>query len=362
MSTSQPTTSERQAAWGDGWSVNLRVWVERAGQAILGEGRLELLEGIHRHRSISAAARQMGMSYRRAWTLVQSINAASAEPLVISSTGGVNGGGAQLTPLGLWAIFVFRDLQVQLRNTAAGMLSRLCESPSSSRLHIAAAVSLEEVLDQLLTDYTLRDPTVRVRAVFGASDELADQLLAGAPFDLFLTADPGHLDRLEKAGLVEPGRRVGIAGNELAAVGAEEGNLAVRGPGDLAGESNLRIALGDPDCPLGAYTRAYLERLRLYEPLLKRAVCVENSRAVIAAVRAGLADVGIAYSSDAARAQGCRTLFHVRRPPVPIRYVGAVLCRTLDENAARQLLSFLNSPSAVRRFRTCGFLPIRDPA
>jgi molybdate transport system regulatory protein len=81
----------------------------------------------------------MGMSYRRAWTLVQSINAAAGEPLVVAASGGAQGGGARLTPLGLWAISVFGQLQGQLCDTAAAMLSQLCERPSSARVHVAAA-------------------------------------------------------------------------------------------------------------------------------------------------------------------------------------------------------------------------------
>ena len=72
--------------------AGLHVWVERAGQAIVGKGRLELLESIDRCRSISAAAREMGMSYRHAWEQVQTINAAAGEPLVKAATGGVHGG------------------------------------------------------------------------------------------------------------------------------------------------------------------------------------------------------------------------------------------------------------------------------
>jgi hypothetical protein len=56
-----------QPSWGEGWTIGLRVWIERAGQAILGQGRAELLDGIERWHSISAAARQLGMSYRHAW-------------------------------------------------------------------------------------------------------------------------------------------------------------------------------------------------------------------------------------------------------------------------------------------------------
>ena len=78
-------------AWGSDWSVGLRVWVERAGRAVLGKGRLELLEGIGRHGSISAAARQLGMSYRRAWLLVQDSNEAAGTPLVEAVAGGPNG-------------------------------------------------------------------------------------------------------------------------------------------------------------------------------------------------------------------------------------------------------------------------------
>ncbi len=359
MSSSASDPAEPHPAWGDGWAVGLRVWVERAGQSILGPGRLELLEGIERLHSISAAARQMGMSYRRAWEMVQKINESAGQPLVVAATGGVQGGGASLTPLGSWTVAVFRQLQDQLRQTAAGLLPRLVQREGPPCLHVAAAVSLEEVLEQLLTDYALQEPTVRVRAVFGASDELADHLLAGAPGDLFLSADPRQLDRLELARLIEPGQRITLAENGLAAIGLASREPLVRQPADLARPDLSRIALATPDSPLGGYTRTYLESLNLYESLLVRAVQVDNSRAVISAVRAGLADVGLVYSSDATRAEGCRLLFRVRQTPGAIRYTGAVLSRAIDQAAVRQLVAFLHSGHARQRFRSCGFLPGR---
>jgi molybdenum ABC transporter molybdate-binding protein len=343
----------------DGWRVGLRVWIERAGQAVLGNGRLQLLESIDRCHSISAAARERGMSYRHAWELVQSVNAAAGEPLVTAATGGVHGGGAQLTPLGRWAIALFRELQGHLGNTASALLPQLLERAGTDDLHVAAAVSLEDVLGRLLNDYAARQPEIRVRVVFGASDELAAHLLAGAPGDLFLTADPRQLDRLENARLLLPGSRTALAGNSLAVIGATALALSIRKPTDLARAAVSRIALAAAACPLGDYTRAYLDSLHLYEPLLRRAVWVENSRAVVTAVRAGQADVGFVYSSDAVCAEGCRTLFRVRRTPVPICYAGAVLCRGADPAAALSLLHFLTSASAARRFRQCGFPPAR---
>jgi molybdenum ABC transporter molybdate-binding protein len=346
-------------SWGDAWAIGLRVWVERAGKAVLGKGRLELLEGIERWQSISGAARHLGMSYRRAWLLVQSVNDAAGDPLVEATTGGAQGGGARLTPLGRQAVAVFRELQEQLRQTAAGLLPRLVRADDAPAVHVAAAVSLEEVLGQLLADHALRQPAVRVRAVFGASDELAGHVLAGAPADLFLTADPRQLDRLEAAGLLVQATRTPLAENALAAIAPAGRDLPVRRPADLARPEVRRVAVAGPTSPLGGYTRRYLEGLGLYEALLPRALVVDSSRAVLAAVAAGRADVGLVYASDSARAPGCRPLFRVRRPRASIRYEGAVVARGGQPEQAVGLLAFLTAPAAAARFRRCGFLPVR---
>jgi molybdenum ABC transporter molybdate-binding protein len=354
------TSSDKaQPSWGKGWRVGLRLWIERADRAILGRGRLELLEGIDRQRSISAAARQMGMSYRRAWELVQSINEAAGEPLVIAATGGAHGGGAQLTPLGRWAVRIFRQLQDQVHKSAAGHLPRLFQQASSASLHVAAAMSLEEVLERILTDFALQEPALKVRAIFGASDELANHVLGGAPADLFLTADPRELDRLRAARLVRAGEQIALAENGLAAISHAEAGLAVRKPADIVRQRNLRIVLAAPGCPLGSYTQDYFRSLQIEPAALPRILWVENSRAVVTAVRSRQADAGLVYSSDAALAEECRTLFRVPRPPTPIRFAGAILHRGQDPGLARKLMDFLTSAPAGRRFRECGFQPVK---
>jgi molybdate transport system substrate-binding protein len=299
------------------------------------------------------------MSYRRAWLLVQSINAAAGAPLVVSTTGGVRGGGASLTPLGANAVAVFRELQEQLVQTAATLLPRLARPQETPAVRVAAAVSLEEVLGQRLADFALRQPTVRVRAVFGGSDELADHLLAGAPADLFLTADPEQLDRLEAWRLLRPNTRVPLTANTLAAIGPVARQVHVHKPTDLARPQVSRIAFAEPGCPLGQYTRAYLESVGLFEKLLPRVVRVDNSRSVVAAVRAGRADAGLVYGSDAAHAEGCRLLFRVPAGPTAIRYEAAILTHAKQPEEGQALLSFLTSTAAAPRFRRCGFLPLR---
>ena len=95
---------------------------------------------------------------------------------------------------------------------------------------------------------------MRVRTLLGGSDEVANHLLAGAPADLFLTADAGQLDRLEAAGLVEAGPRFALAGNSLngdRASGWHDGRAVGQPwPGQVCSNWRWRIR----SCPLGDYT------------------------------------------------------------------------------------------------------------
>lgn len=77
-----------------------RVRVLMGELTAMGPGRADLIDAIARTGSISAAGREMNMSYRRAWTLVETTNACFIEPLVVASTGGSGGGGAQVTDFG----------------------------------------------------------------------------------------------------------------------------------------------------------------------------------------------------------------------------------------------------------------------
>jgi molybdate transport system regulatory protein len=101
--------------------LKVRVWVERDGRKVLGPGRAELLQHIDHERSISAAAKRMNMSYRRAWELVRDMNEAAGVPLVEASTGGPGGGGASITPQGHEAIRLYRSLVARFTRTADGV-------------------------------------------------------------------------------------------------------------------------------------------------------------------------------------------------------------------------------------------------
>jgi molybdate transport system regulatory protein len=90
-----------------------RLRVLLGATVAIGPGKADLLDAIAQSGSISAAAKAMGMSYRRAWLLVEAMNASFREPLVHSTRGGPGGGGARLTPLGHEALARYRDMEAR---------------------------------------------------------------------------------------------------------------------------------------------------------------------------------------------------------------------------------------------------------
>jgi molybdate transport system regulatory protein len=112
-------------------SVHLRIHL--GPEVALGPGKADLLEGIAATGSIAAAGRQLGMSYKRAWVLIDTMNACFRTPLVIVAKGGRAGGGATLTPLGERVLSAYRRLQrraaLSVRADVAQLRRHLLRAP-----------------------------------------------------------------------------------------------------------------------------------------------------------------------------------------------------------------------------------------
>ena len=93
----------------------------------IGPGKADLLEAIGRTGSISAAGREMGMSYRRAWLLVDVLNASFAKPLVSTATGGQRGGGAKLTDFGVDILRRYRAIEAKAAASVKQDLDQLAK-------------------------------------------------------------------------------------------------------------------------------------------------------------------------------------------------------------------------------------------
>ena len=92
--------------------VHVHMRIDFAGGASVGPGKIALLERIVVAGSLSQAARDLGLSYRRGWLLLNDLNQSFGEPVVVTATGGAHGGGAQLTPLGHQLIERYRKAEL----------------------------------------------------------------------------------------------------------------------------------------------------------------------------------------------------------------------------------------------------------
>lgn len=106
-------------------TFRLRLRLVFGPGAMLGPGKADLLAAIGRAGSISGAGRAMGMSYKRAWGLVEEMNAAFAEPLVARVRGGAGGGGARLTPAGGRVLALYRRIEAKAAAAGAAELAEL---------------------------------------------------------------------------------------------------------------------------------------------------------------------------------------------------------------------------------------------
>lgn len=225
-------------------------------------------------------------------------------------------------------------------------------------VRVSAAVSLSDALLELARSYEEATGT-RVELNLAGSDTLATQLLAGAPADLFISADAHQMERVQASGSVVAGTRVELLANQLAVVMPAEGGSMIQEPADLTSDEVRRIALGDPSAvPAGVYARRYLESIGLWSRLEAKVVPTRDVRAALAVVAQGDADAGIVYRTDLSRAAGVELAFVVPLDQTPpIRYPAALLVSGDTERGA-DFLTFLQQPAARRRFDDAGFIPL----
>jgi len=226
-------------------------------------------------------------------------------------------------------------------------------------LLVSPAASLAGVMETLAAAYE-RNTGTAVELNPAGSSVLAAQIIAGAPVDLFISADLFQMDRVASEGLIRTETRVTLLSNQLVVVvpAAAATVVTVPSPAALLEPVFERIAIGDPAAvPAGVYARAYLESVGLWEALRDRTVPTRSVSAALATVEAGVVDAAIVYRTDALSSGGVRVIFEIPVAAGPtIAYPAALTTQATDPEAARRLLAYLQGPDARAIFEQAGFI------
>ena len=256
----------------------------------------------------------------------------------------------------------FSPARRRLLGLAAGLalgLGPVAPGFGADGITVFAAASLKNAMDEVAAGFE-RETGHAAAVSFAGSSALARQIQHGAPADIFISANPGWMDALERDGLVDPASRFDLLANALVLIahGRDAAPFEI-GPGlDLAGmlgEGRLAMTLVDA-VPAGIYGKAALRSLGVWEAVAPKVAQADNVRAALALVSSGEAPLGIVYATDAAADDNVTVLgaFPADSHP-PIVYPAAAMAASRNPLNPR-FLAWLRGPAARTAFERQGFV------
>jgi molybdate transport system substrate-binding protein len=230
----------------------------------------------------------------------------------------------------------------------------------AAEITVFAAASLTDSLKEIAANYEKQSGD-KIIFNLGASSTLARQVDAGAPADIFFSADEAQMDGLAKKDLIDPATRKSRLGNALVVVVAADSTLQINSAGDLTNSTVKQIALADPKAvPAGVYAKAWLAQQQLWPAIEPKVVPAENVRAALAAVESGNVEAGVVYKTDAGISKKVKVAYEVpAKDALDISYPMALVKESKQPGAAKKFLNYLDSKEAGDIFKKFGFI-LRD--
>lgn len=228
----------------------------------------------------------------------------------------------------------------------------------SKEILVFAAASMKTALDDIVQQWRAETGKT-VKVSYAGSSALAKQIEAGAPADIFISADSDWMNYVAGKSLIKPATRADLLGNRIVLVAAKDDKTTLKiAPGfDLAGAmKNDRLAIANvASVPAGKYGKEALETLGVWAAVEKKVAQADDVRAALLLVSRGEAPFGIVYATDAAADPAVRIVdvFPLNSHP-PIVYPGAVLAASRNTDA-EAFLAHLRSAKAKPLFEKHGF-------
>ena len=227
--------------------------------------------------------------------------------------------------------------------------------PTEATVYLLAAASTSEAVVALTRRFE-EVTRVKIKVTTGASNALANQILAGVPSHVFLSASMEWAERIVRGGLAEETRP--LLGNRLVMVTPRGNPAGIHRPEDLLSDRLRHIALAGDKVPAGAYAEQALRRAGLYDKLtgLNRVARGQDVRLTLGYVETGEAEAGIVYATDARASNRIDVVYSFpEESHDPITYPLILLRSDKAEDEGRRLFDFLSSPEAMTVFERFGF-------
>jgi len=243
-----------------------------------------------------------------------------------------------------------------------GLTAMAAPAAAEEKVTVFAAASMKNALDAADAAWS-KESGNNVTVSYAASSALAKQIEAGAPADVFISADLDWMDYVAKKNLIKADTRSNLLGNRIVLV-AEKGKakpVDIKEGFDLStlvGDSKLAMGAVD-SVPAGKYGKAALEKLGAWSAVEKKVAGAESVRAALALVSRGEAAYGIVYQTDAAADKGVEIVgTFPEESHAPIIYPVALLSESKSA-AAAAYLEFLKSEKAAPFFEAQGFTVLK---
>lgn len=249
------------------------------------------------------------------------------------------------------------------RVVALLVIALLPFAAGAQTLTVSAAASLTEALRELGPRFEATRPGVAVRFNVAASGVLVQQIVQGAPVDVFVSADPATVDRGVRLKVLDPATRRDVARNALVMVVPAQGGLPLAGPADLVRPDVRRVALGKPaTVPAGRYAQEALASAGVWPTVAARIVYADSVRQVLDYVARGEVDAGFVYRTDAVLMRDRVRVITTMGGHAPIAYPAAVVADSRFRALAGHFVEFLTSPQAQTVLERHGFALPDPPA
>jgi molybdate transport system substrate-binding protein len=227
----------------------------------------------------------------------------------------------------------------------------------AEEIEVFAAASLTNALKEIGAAYEKENGT-RVLFNFAASGTLDIQIKAGAPADLFFSADEAKMDDLATGNLIAKETRKDLLSNSLVIVVPADSSATLTSAAQLADPKFRKIAVGETrTVPAGIYAKQYLQKIGIWDQVAPRVIPVESVRAALAAVETGNVDAGIVYKTDALISKKVKVAYEVPIAEGPaITYPVALVQGSKHAAAAKLFLDYLAGASSLKVFAKYGFI------